>query len=158
MGQRSEAYDLSVFENRSAQSAPRIRVQKGDNNRKLKQKLKQLRVVGVCVVLVSLICGLLYSQATLTELTTETQRVQRQLSLAHSEHDYLQSVMDSKTGVKNVEEIARSQLGLVKIDKSQITYATLEEESVITRPRSSWQRKLEELRGSLLSVMDYLNP
>ncbi len=158
MGQRSEAYDLSVFENRSAQSAPRIRVQKGNNNQKLKQRLKQLRTVGVCVVLVSLICGLLYSQATLTELTTELQRTQRQLSMAHSEHDYLQSVMDGKTGVKNVEEIARSQLGLVKIDKSQITYATLEEESVITLPRSGLRKKLEELQGSMLSVMDYLNP
>ena len=158
MMQQNAAYDLSVFENRSEQKQVHVEVRKGSNNRKVKQRLAVLRNAAVICVLLCLVCGFLSSQATLTELTTEMQRTQRQLTTAHSEYDYLASVMDSKTGVKNVEDLARSQLGLVKLDRSQITYATLEEESVITMPRSGLQHKLDRLQTDLLSVMDHLNP
>ena len=158
MAQENAAYDLSVFENRTARRAPHVEVKKGSNNRKLKQRMKALGTAAVVIVLLGLVWGLLYSQATLTELTTDVQRTQRQLSTARSEHDYLAGVMDSKTSVKNVEEVARAQLGLVKLDKSQITYATLEDESVITVPRSGWRQLMDQVHNSLLSVMDYLNP
>ena len=70
----------------------------------------------------TLVCGLLYSQATLTELTGDIQATQRELVEAQSEYNYLSGVLDSKTGLKNVEEIATTQLGLMKLDRSQITY------------------------------------
>lgn len=158
MMQHNEAYDLRVFENRSEQRVSRMEVRKGNNNQKLKARLARMRSVAVVCLLLALMTGFLHSQATLTELTTEMQRTQRKMTTALSEYDYLASVMDSKTSVKNVEEIARSQLGLVKLDRSQITYATLEEESVITLPRSGLRYKLDQLQNDLLSIMDYLNP
>lgn len=66
-------------------------------------------------------------------------------------------MLDSKTNLKNVEQIA-AQLGLMKLDKSQITYVTLENESTIQRPESGWQRVLDLLNNGFLRLMDHLDP
>ncbi len=150
------AYDLSLFENRQRKQ-PRVRVKQGGQLRTA-QALRQVRIVSVTLLMIALISCYLYSQAVLTELTTDLQRTQRQLVAAQSDYDYLSGLMDSKTSLKSVAEIATSQLGLMKLDKSQITYVTLEQESVITRPESGIRRWLESFGAGLLSVADYLNP
>lgn len=150
------AYDLSLFENRQ-RKRPRVRVKQGGQLRTA-QALRQVRIVSVTLLMIALISCYLYSQAVLTELTTDLQRTQRQLVAAQSDYDYLSGLMDSKTSLKSVAEIATSQLGLMKLDKSQITYVTLEQESVITRPESGIRRWLESFGAGLLSVADYLNP
>lgn len=150
------AYDLSLFENRQRKQ-PRVRVKQGGQLRTA-QALRQVRIISVTLLMIALISCYLYSQAVLTELTTDLQRTQRQLVAAQSDYDYLSGLMDSKTSLKSVAEIATSQLGLMKLDKSQITYVTLEQESVITRPESGIRRWLESFGAGLLSVADYLNP
>ena len=150
------AYDLSLFENRQRKQ-PRVRVKQGGQLRTT-QALRQVRIVSVTLLMIALISCYLYSQAVLTELTTDLQRTQRQLVAAQSDYDYLSGLMDSKTSLKSVAEIATSQLGLMKLDKSQITYVTLEQESVITLPESGIRRWLESFGAGLLSVADYLNP
>lgn len=134
-----------------------MRVKQGGQLRTA-QALRQVRIVSVTLLMIALISCYLYSQAVLTELTTDLQRTQRQLVAAQSDYDYLSGLMDSKTSLKSVAEIATSQLGLMKLDKSQITYVTLEQESVITRPESGIRRWLESFGAGLLSVADYLNP
>lgn len=150
------AYDLSLFENRQRKQ-PRVRVKQGGQLRTA-QALRQVRIVSVTLLMIALISCYLYSQAVLTELTTDLQRTQRQLVAAQSDYDYLSGLMDSKTSLKSVAEIATSQLGLMKLDKSQITYVTLEQESVITLPESGIRRWLESFGAGMLSVADYLNP
>lgn len=155
--QENTAYDLNAAR---AQQEPQaqMRVRPGGGNRKLKRRLSALRSTAVVVVLLGLVWGMLYSQASLTEVGKDIQKTQKELVAARSEYDYLSSVLDNKTSVQNVEEIARTQLGLVKLDKSQIIYTALEEESVITVPDSGFGRLIEEIKGGLLSLGDYLDP
>ena len=115
------------------------------------------KTVAVSCVMVMLTVGLLQSQATLTQLTTQIQKTNQQLVNAQSDYNYLSGVLDSKTNLKNVEQIA-AQLGLMKLDKSQITYVTLENESTIQRPESGWQRILDMLNNGFLRLMDHLDP
>ncbi len=151
------AYDLERFAGRPLETKPRMRAVEG-KKQKLKISAEKIKVIAVCVVMVGLTAGLLESQATLTELTTQIQSTQRQLVNAQSDYNYLSGVLDSKTSLKNVEQIATTQLGLMKLDKSQITYVTLESESTILRPETGFERFSDFLSNGLLSLMDYLDP
>ena len=46
----------------------------------------------------------------------------------------------------------------MKVDRSQVTYFSLESESVINRPETAAQKITEFLNTGLLSLMEYLNP
>ena len=116
---------------------PQIRVEKGGRNTLQVFTHKLLQNMGwVCVALsLVLLVPLCRSNAKLNELNRELRVEMAVLEDSRNQYDYLASKLSAKTNIKVVEEAAGTQLGLMKIDPSQITYITLEsEESVITRP------------------------
>lgn len=151
------AYELERFENRPLEAKPRMRAIHG-KKQTMKINTQKIKAMAICVIMMGMTVGLLESQATITELTSEIQRTQRQLVNAQSEYNYLSGVLDSKTSLRNVEQIAVSDLGLMKLDKSQITYVTLENESTIRRPQSEIKQFTDFVSKGWLSLMDYLNP
>lgn len=151
------AYDLDLFENHGTQRTPRIRAVKGKKPAR-KERMRRFRLLAMCALMVTLVCSLITSQVRLTELTGEIQATNRQIISEESEHNYLSGVLDSKTSQRNVEEIATTQLGLMKLDKSQITYFSLENEETIRRPESTVKKIAEFLTTGVLSLADYLNP
>lgn len=151
------AYDLEMFENRASRPRAKVKAVRG-KKKAPRLNLRAVKTVAAAVVMVALVVGFLYSQAVITELTVDIQDVQSQLVSEQSTYNYLSGVLDSKTSLRNVEQIAAGQLGLVKADRSQVTYFSLEGESVINRPQTAAQRLTEFLSTGLLSLMDYLNP
>lgn len=152
------AYELERFRNRPLKNdQPKMRAVRG-KKQALKVSAEKVKVIAVCVIMAGLTMGVLESQATITELTSEIQSTNKALVNAQSDYNYLSGVMDSKTGLKNVEQIATSTLGLMKLDKSQITYVALESESLISRPESSTKKMTGFLQNFLQGLMDYLNP
>ncbi len=150
------AYDLQLFENRAARTRPRVRAVKGRG--RARAALQVARTVAVLVIMAALVVGYLNSQAAITELTVDIQSAQSELVSEQSTYNYLSGVLDSKTSLRNVEQVAAGELGLVKADRSQVTYFSLESESVINRPESPARQIAEFLSTSLLSLMDYLDP
>ncbi len=151
------AYDLEIFEGRRQQRPPRVRAVKGKKP-EAKVQHRRFAAAGLVVLMITLVCGLITSQARITELTGQIQSANQRLVNAQSEYNYLSGVLDSKTGQRNVEEIATTQLGLMKLDRSQITYFSLENDTAIRRPESAAERITEFLNTSVLSLADYLNP
>ena len=151
------AYDLELFENRAQRPRAKVRAVRG-KKRASRLNLQTVKTVAVAVVMSALVVGFLYSQATITELTVDIQNVQSDLVSEQSTYNYLSGVLDSKTSLRNVEQIAAGELGLVKVDRSQVTYFSLESESVINRPETAAQKITEFLSTGLLSLMEYLNP
>ena len=150
------AYDLERFAERPLETKPRMRAVQG-KKQAMKISAQAYKTVAVSCVMVMLTVGLLQSQATLTQLTGQIQKTNQQLINAQSDYNYLSGVLDSKTNLKNVEQIA-ARLGLMKLDKSQITYVTLESESTIQRPESGLERIWNLLSSSFLRLMDHLDP
>ncbi len=150
------AYDLQLFETRAARPRPRVRAVKGRGC--ARAALQVARTVAVLVIMAALVVGYLNSQAAITELTVDIQSAQSELVSEQSTYNYLSGVLDSKTSLRNVEQVAAGELGLVKADRSQVTYFSLESESVINRPESPAQQITEFLSTSLLSLIDYLDP
>ena len=98
------------------------------------------------------------SHAKLTELSGEINEVNTQLAAARSEYDYLSTRMSDITSRASLQEVAEGQLGLVKLDPSQITYVQLEDESVIQKSTNTAGKLLGEVRTAALSLLNNLNP
>ena len=94
----------------------------------------------------------------LTELSGQINEVNTQLAAAQSEYDYLSTKMSDITSRASLQEVAEGQLGLVKLDPSQITYVQLEDQSIIEKSSSSAVRLLDKVRTAALSLLDGLNP
>lgn len=154
--QQNVAYDLNKFANRSPER--RMRVQKGEDKKAIRRfKLKGVRTVMLICVMSFLLGSLLYSQSISNELTSKINDIEKTCAEAMSEHTYLANEMQMKTNISNIEQQAAA-LGLVKMDKSQITYITLAQENKIVRPENNLEKTSENLRSGLMSFMEYLAP
>ena len=153
------AYDLDNFANRPDDSRPRVRVAKGGvRSRRRAELMYYFRITITLALLLGLTVSLLYSYAELNEITLILHWIQNELNEARSEYDYLSSELNSKTNLKAVEEIAGSQLGLMKLDKSQVTYITLEDENQISRPESNTAELLQSNPRLGLTIAPNVHP
>lgn len=155
------AHDFSLFEE-TGRTAPKKKAQlrpvRGGavRSEQLRRLRSNFRVVLAATLFLTLAVSLLQSKATLNELTTEIQRTQSQLTTEQSTNNYLNSELNSKTSMANVEETA-NRLGLMKMDESQITYVRLEDSSVLTRRESDVKQWTEFLHSGLLSLAEKLD-
>ena len=91
----------------------------------------------------------------MTELTGDIQTQQQQLVELQSEYAYLSNEMEMKANITQVEQYAQDQLGLVKLDQSQIIYVSGKAENSVTRTKTGFGRFADELSSGLLSIMSY---
>ena len=139
---------------------PAVKVVRGGDyglNRARRFARMVARVLALAIVL-GLVISVLYSHAKLTELSGEINEVNTQLAAARSEYDYLSTRMSDITSRASLQEVAEGQLGLVKLDPSQITYVQLEDESVIQKSTNTAGKLQVEVRTAALSLLNNLNP
>lgn len=139
---------------------PQVKVVRGGNrglNRARRFAQATLRTLALAIVL-GLVVSVLYSHAKLTELSGQINEVNTQLAAAQSEYDYLSTKMNDITSRASLQEVAEGQLGLVKLDPSQITYVQLEDQSIIEKSSSSAVRLLDKVRTAALNLLGGLNP
>ncbi|MDD2363140.1 MAG: cell division protein FtsL [Oscillospiraceae bacterium] len=122
----TEAYDLSLFEKRPA------KIVEFETNKKA-QREKQRRnaiqsflntAATLCVAAVALmvIGVLIFSRIRLTELDNKIKDMDKRLVVLNSETIRLNDELARKTSTKSVEEYAYNELGMQKIESSQIEY------------------------------------
>ena len=153
------AYDLRD-RTQTHYRAPRVRVVKGGRMRleKLRQAAMAMRFVLLSILVLGLVVSLLYSQATISALSSEIESTRQELLTAQSTYDYLSGEMDDITSTTNIAAIAQGELGLVKADPSQITYIDLESEGLIRRNESNLSRLLSGFQPAELSLIDSFDP
>ena len=123
----SEAYDLSLFEPKSAKITPLPgkRVTKTERRQAKLQKLlnSAASVLVACGVL--LVIGLMISaQVQLTEMNSAISQAETQLNEAASETDRLESELAAQTSAQSVQTYAES-VGLRQMESGQIDYITV---------------------------------
>lgn len=139
---------------------PQVRVVRGGNRglqRARRFAQATMRILAAAILL-GLVVSVLYSHAKLTELSGEINAVNTELTAAQSEYDYLSTKMSDITSRASLQEVAEGQLGLVKLDPSQITYVQLEDQSVIEKSTSSTGKLFAQVRTAALSLLNGLNP
>ncbi|MEG0804351.1 MAG: hypothetical protein RSF90_05290 [Pygmaiobacter sp.] len=158
MAMQEAAYDLSTFENRAERAPRNLRVAQTANKSRRRRDLSGLKIIALCAVVLALSWGVLYSRAQVTELSAAIESGQKELAESKSEYDYLSLTLESKVNMQKVEEVAKQQLGLLPIDKNQITYITLESEDKIVKPQGEVKTLLSDFESGFLNLMEYIAP
>lgn len=147
------AYDLSRFEPKEERShQPKRR-------RKPKYRLRQdlprvIAMLMVMTVAIGIFGYMLYSRVQIAELSNQISAAKSELSEAESEYDYLNMQVQSKTSLANVEEYARNELGMKKLDNYQVEYITIKDEA----PAEVESEQDDSFWGSIMrAVQDFLS-
>ena len=149
---QSEAYDLSVFETKSAKVTPlpSKKEAKADRRRAKVQNLLNgaaTAMIAACVVVI--LALMITSQVRLTEMNNAIGRTETQLNEAISETKRLESLLASQTSAQSVETYAES-VGLRPMESGQIDYITVpvpEDPIVETEKPGFWASLWEALTG-----------
>lgn len=125
-----------------------------------KRRARALRTQQLaCFAIVLTIAGvILYSQMTLTSLTREASVKQSTLADLESEYVSLKTQQDRALSLGYVEDYAQNQLGMVKMDSSQIEYIEINNPDRIeaTQPSSSLSGMVAGLSKSFSAILEYL--
>lgn len=120
----STAYDLSRFAPEPRRQ-PNVRVVKTTKKKTDSKRAFKVRSTVFVLVLMLLMATTVYSRLQLTETRTQINNKTAELTELESENTYLNFQLESKVSLKNAEEYAVSELGLVKLSSSQIEYVSL---------------------------------
>ena len=94
----------------------------------------------------------LRSEAQLVEVNDQIQKAKAELVSEQSQYTYYNSVLNSKTNITSVEEVA-GRLGLMKMDQSQLTYIRLDSDSVLVRRESAVHQWTDFLHDGAMTIL-----
>ncbi len=113
--------------------------------------------IGLCVFAVLL--AILSSYTAITELAYQNSRLRDQIETLEGENKGLQAKKEQMYNLTFVEEYAQNQLGMVKLEQSDISYVDLSNPETMlvygdeTAAAPAW---LDTLTGYLQAVVEYL--
>ena len=96
---------------------------------KRKKNAAIVKVIVLAVVVFTLFAAMIYGKVELSKLYSENTTLRSELSVLESENVSLESEFAQQTGLTRVEEYAETRLGLQKLNKSQIEYIEIEEQT-----------------------------
>ena len=82
----------------------------------------------------------------------QIQKAKAELVSEQSQYTYYNSVLNSKTNITSVEEVA-GRLGLMKMDQSQLTYIRLDSDSVLVRRESAVHQWTDFLHDGAMTIL-----
>ena len=155
MGQA--AYDYNAVRRRKAPQTQRkanLRVAKGGKRRltPLQAAVHNAMHLVAAALLVGFAISLLMSEAQLVEVNDQIQKAKAELVSEQSQYTYYNSVLNSKTNITSVEEVA-GRLGLMKMDQSQLTYIRLDSDSVLVRRESAVHQWTDFLHDGAMTIL-----
>ncbi len=155
MQEKNQAYDLSRF---STEEFSTLRVVKNNNAAQEKRRaaLRMVERVVTCALVLALTVSVLYSQTRKTELADEITMLEQQLIEERSVYDQLNYRLESDATLGNIEEYVSRELGMVKTDKSQVTYVTLTEENRLETAETGFAKYWSELQARLEGLLVYI--
>ncbi len=157
MNLENVAYDLSMYETQvrentdSQKKTQQTKVIKIKNKRTFKTAINIMSIA----VVVSLVIGVLYTNAEITKTANSISKVKKSITEIDSEKAYLQFTLESKMSLNEIEDYAVGVLGMVKMDSSQLEYVEIENENKIEKGNDNLTEKIEE---AVQPVLSYFKP
>lgn len=119
-------------------------------------RLQAAKIITVSFMLLIMISALIYGRMKVDELDRQIQNTKTELSAAQSENVRLNMEIDSLITLKNVEEYAQTNLGMVKMENHQIEYIDLSGEDKATVSGNKTLKKSNEKKDSSKTMfMEY---
>lgn len=114
-----------------------------------------VKVLLFLTVIIALSFSVMYNRAQLTEMSAKVNAASKQLEEIKSENIRLQTELEDRMSLKNVEEYAAVELGMERLDPSQIEYVTLPKDTPqeTEQPDDSiWQK----IKNFFVDMMEYI--
>ena len=149
--QTNLAYDLSRFEDREPKEKVTIRLKRGSRDAGSAPKfIAAAMLTGVllgCVV---------FSKVENTQLHNDIRTENQTIKVLQDENVRMQSEIESKSALSNVENYAENVLGLQKLDKSQIEYIKLENDNVVEIPEVK-EDLFTRIKNAAIEFWEYIS-
>lgn len=110
-------------------------------------------LLAVCSLL--LLSCFIYAKVQLNEVYNDISVAKKTNELLQSENVRMQSELETKMSMKNVEDYAENILGLEKLDKSQIVYMEVQSDSV-TEVKTEEKSFFVKVRDKFNDLLEYI--
>ena len=114
--------------------------------------LQTAKIISISLLLLTMLSTLLYGRLKVDELDRQISSKQSQITAAQSANVQLNMKLDSIISLKNVEQYAQTNLGMVKMENHQIEYIDLSGEDKVEVSGDKTNSK-----SLMAKVMEYLS-
>ena len=149
------AYDLSMYE-ALLEPKPQKETKQQSKTVKIKNKYAFKNFVNILsiAVIVSLVVGVIYTNAAITQTTNKIAQTQNAITELESEKAYLEFTLESRMSLDEIESYAINVLGMVKMDSSQVEYIEIESENKTEFGEDKLADKIEQAVEPVLSYFE----
>lgn len=141
-----------------------LREQQTDRKRKIAHETGTMsfdRVIVARFIVIFILAGVLlaaimYGRVELTELYGRQAQLQAELEQYENENKSLESELAQKTGLTKVESYAEDELGLQKLNKSQIEYIRVEKKSISEPVKQEDENAFMKIKKAVGELLEYL--
>ena len=155
MERQNVAYDLSMYE-ALLEPKPQKETKQQVKTVKIKNKYAFKNFVDILsiAVIVSLVVGVIYTNAAITQTTNKIAQTQNAITELESEKAYLEFTLESRMSLDEIESYAVNVLGMVKMDSSQVEYIEIESENKTEFSDGTLASRIEEAVEPVLSYFE----
>ncbi|MBQ7006195.1 MAG: hypothetical protein IJN59_00035 [Oscillospiraceae bacterium] len=155
MERQNVAYDLSMYE-ALLEPKPQKETKQQVKTVKIKNKYAFKNFVNILsiAVIVSLVVGVIYTNAAITQTTNKIAQTQNAITELESEKAYLEFTLESRMSLDEIESYAINVLGMVKMDSSQVEYVEIESENKTEFGEDKLADKIEQAVEPVLSYFE----
>ncbi len=148
------AYDYAAYDSDES-NLPKPKIKHKRNLKLLPKAAFAMKCTILGFIGLALLCSFVFGQVELSEVYSEQSDLTAELVKLQDENLSLESELESRTGLTQVEEYAENNLGLQKLDKSQIEYVEVENESVAEVVETEDDNIFVSIKKWLKSVLEY---
>ena len=154
---KSAQYDFSRFEtSKQAAASPkhkpvpekeqpfRVVVTPARQRQMAQRRALAVHLVLSVILLTGLTVAMLYSRAILATVNEAISVKTAELNTLNGEYTRLQTELDAKISLRNIEEYASTNLGMSKVEQDQVQYVNVEQGESVTLYRSTGENSLVE--------------
>lgn len=135
--------------------APQIKHKKMPRS-KSRVRLKCIQRIAIGLLAFAIMFAFIYGKVELSRITNEQSELMAQLAQLEENNLSLESELEAKTSLVKVEDYAENELGLVKLDKSQIEYVEIENDNVIEVIEKKDDSIWSSIKNWFDSVLEYI--
>lgn len=148
------AFDYGKYNEENEQSVRSIRHKK--NARSAADRKKSVATVAGIILLLALLSAMIFGKVEISSLYAQRTELQTQLEEVQNENVSLESELAQKTNMTKVEEYAENELGLQKLDKSQIEYVEVDADNVAKIVQSDDSNIFVKIKRWFNSALEYI--
>ena len=155
--QGSSAYNFEMFEPQKQRTQPQFRVVRNKKLERIRTRNFILKVAVYVSVFFVGIMSILFNQIAITEITNQVSDKNDELNTLQNEYRMLETQLESSVALTNIEETIKRDMGLTKLDDSQITYLSLAEGDTYTVPQEKEGNFLSNIWNRVKQVVEYID-